>query len=417
MFIIKSKLLFNFYLSKYLNKDRLLFYLIFFSIFVIVFNFIKYKTIMLDDYVWVNLSEDFFDEIGISDGRHRPLFGFLGYLINIFIKNTIGFLMEDSIKFSWRIMNFTFLFFSVILSYFTINKICNNKTLAFIFSLFVLTSPQLIYGLSLGVPLIHGFFIFYLSVFLFVDFIYETDLKKSTRKLILYSFIIGVLMLGKAHYNIVFTIFLASFLRLRVADFKNGLFFLIIQAIPLLLYIFILNLNGFEYKNYEYNRGDFSLINFIFTTFIDRNVSLFVNLWNFYNLLNMSPLHMLKYGSGLIFSSLLFISLIYKLFSLRAVLILIYFYSTSGILLLTSFSIPRHAGDFEPIVFFFLASCFFYFYNYFSFKKIIKTIYFIFFLVIFYISQSGIYWAEVHGQNFQQDFPLRFEILNIFNLY
>ncbi len=420
MFLIKSRLLFNYYFSKYLNRDNNLLYLIIFSSLVIFFNLLKYETIMLDGYVWHNLTEDFFGEIGTTDGRHRPLFGFFGYLIHLFIHPILGLFSQDTVLISWRIMNILLFYSCVILSYFSMLKLTNNKVLSYLFSLFVLTSPQLVYSLSLAVPLLHGFWIFYFSLFLFIDYLYENNLESKKRKLVIYSFIIGVLMLGKAHYNIIFTIFLCSLIRLRFNEAIQGLVFLFIQAIPLALYVLMLNLFGYDYQNYEFDRNDFSLLDFVYNTFI-ANPNLpetyIGKLINFIIILTIEPFSMLRKGSGVVYSSILFIALLYKLFSLRSFIILVYYYSTSGILVLTSFSLARHAGDFEPICFFFLAILISYIYSKFDSKTYIKNLLIIIFFINFIISQSGIYFTYIHGEDFESAFPMRFEIFRIFNFY
>ena len=420
MFFIKSRLLFNYYFSKYLNRDINLLYLILFSSLVIFFNLLKYETIMLDGYVWHNLTEDFFGEIGTTDGRHRPLFGFFGYLIHLFIHPIVGLFSQDTVLISWRIMNILLFYSCVILSYFSILKLTNNRVLSYLFSLFVLTSPQLVYSLSLAVPLLHGFWIFYFSLFLFIDYLHENNLETKRKKLFIYSFIIGLLMLGKAHYNIVFTIFLCSLIRLRSNEVIQGFAFLFIQAIPLALYVLILNLYGYDYQNYEFDRSDFSLLDFAYNAFIaNPNLpnSYFGKLMNFIYILTIEPSKMLFKGSGIVYSYILFAALIFKLFSLRSLIVLIYYYSTSGILILSSFSLARHAGDFEPICFFFLAILIAHIYSKFNSKLLIRNLIIIIFFINFFISQSGIYFTNIHGVDFESSFPMRFEIFSIFNLY
>jgi hypothetical protein len=36
-----------------------------------------------DGYIWESLGNNFFKNVGQSDGQHRPLFGFIAYLISL----------------------------------------------------------------------------------------------------------------------------------------------------------------------------------------------------------------------------------------------------------------------------------------------------------------------------------------------
>ena len=131
------------------------------------------------------------------------------------------------------IVNFILLFFTVYLFYLIIKKLISSRV-AFLSSFLLIFSPMVHTYLIQPETNMFGLFAIILSLYLLLNYISAA----SWKKLIAFSLIIGVLMLGKKILALsIFILILSFFFKRR----KEGIVFLILHLLPLLIWSLWIN--------------------------------------------------------------------------------------------------------------------------------------------------------------------------------
>jgi len=158
---------------------------------------------------------------------NRPLYPFLIFLVSlpfrIFITPSYGLAFACAI-----LLNFILIASTVCLFYWFVKRVLSQKA-AFLASLLLIFSP--FSHLSIIQPMAEMLMAF--AVMASVCLLYIYIKNPSWLKLVFFSFIIGLFMLGKMFFAIGLFIFL---LALYFKRFKEGLVFLALQFLPLLLW-------------------------------------------------------------------------------------------------------------------------------------------------------------------------------------
>jgi|694.fasta_scaffold76123_2 hypothetical protein len=354
------------------NRNAYL-YIIFLSIALTLFSHSIFPIRDSDSFVWIPMSEDFFNNIDENVGRHRPFFGFLSYLIAILLK-VIG-LKDISLPIgtgdyfkvatdyevqgdialyfiSWMILNYLFYVLSLIFAYKAAIKLTNNVKIGLLFATILAIAPEFITWLNDIPIMVPGTFIIYFSLYGIISIATEEDARVLNKKIIIYGLIYGILMLGKAQYNILIAIVTYVIL------FNRKLFnvtakFTLIQFIPLICWILYLSIFGKGYAVYEVENPYGSIIDYwrgIFT----RNDPL-----TWIDIIFTSPIYnfsiVLTFGLGIVMTIILYLTLIYYYKFELGKFILVYFYSTALFLHLVNFMMPRHTFEVAPIAYFGMA--------------------------------------------------------------
>lgn len=168
-----------------------------------------------------NFNSQYFEEhVFLS----RPLYPFLIFLLSLpfrfFTTPSYGIIFGLAI-----FLNFI-LITSAVLLFFSLLKKMFSLKIAFLSSILLIFSPYI--HASLIQPLAEMLMVFILSLTAY--FLYSYIKKPSIPKLVIYSLIVGIFMLGKMFFAISFFILLLS---LYFKRYKEGIAFLIIHLIPL----------------------------------------------------------------------------------------------------------------------------------------------------------------------------------------
>ena len=167
------------------------------------------------------------EELGGRFTLARPLYPFLIFLTSI----PFSFLSAPSLSlifFLSILVNFILISLAVILFFFLLKNLFSLKV-AWLSSVLLIFSPFV--HNSIVQPLAEMLMIF--AVALTAYFLYNYIKKPSIPKLIFYSLVIGVLMLGKMFFAISFFILL---LAIYFKRYKEGIIFSIVHLIPLALW-------------------------------------------------------------------------------------------------------------------------------------------------------------------------------------
>lgn len=168
----------------------------------------------------------------------RPLYSFLiasfAYLPKLFF-NSFATIFASTI-----FLNFVLAFASVALFYYFCKKLINSRV-ALLSALLLVFSPYLHLWLVQPVPEMLTIFIIIATLFLLQKYIENP----SRLKLIIFSLIIGVFMLGKMVFALsIFVLLLAFYFR----RYKEGVVFLIVHLIPLAFwYLTVTRVLGIPY--------------------------------------------------------------------------------------------------------------------------------------------------------------------------
>jgi len=181
-----------------------------------------------DALLYLELGRDFSAEAYRGHAfTERPLWPFLIFLSSKFISLFIS--VSDALIFGLAmLLNFILAGTAVLLFFLLIEKLISLKT-AWLSSILLIFSPFVHTFLNQPMAETLMLFIVVFSVFL----LYHYLKKPSILKLIVFSLIFGILMLGKMFFAITFFILLLSFYFRR---YKEGIIFLMLQPIPLLLW-------------------------------------------------------------------------------------------------------------------------------------------------------------------------------------
>ena len=156
----------------------------------------------------------------------RPLYTFIVHVVSLPLH-----LVSNSYSTTFLaglFVNFVLFFFTVLLFYLLIKKIVSSR-IAFLSSILLIFSPFAHAWLVQPETNIFGAFELMLSLY----FIYDYVKNPSSKKLIIFSLIIGTMMLGKKFLAISFFILILSVYFKR---YKEGIIFFLIHAVPFLLW-------------------------------------------------------------------------------------------------------------------------------------------------------------------------------------
>lgn len=149
----------------------------------------------------------------------------------------------ESAAIAFLIVKFLFYITCSLFMYFLIEKFLNSK-IAIIGVFFFLTHPFMIYHAThLSIPEF-SFFIPIIILYLFSNISEKYSLKKN----IIFSLILGILMLAKQAYGIYIAIIIFSLFFKRYIEVALSV---LVHLIPLIIYLFLLKLNNIEYYNHE----------------------------------------------------------------------------------------------------------------------------------------------------------------------
>lgn len=219
-----------------------------------IYPLISNYHINLDSAAHILLAHDFPKAYfrGIHTFLNRPLYAFLVFLVSKPLH-----LISDSYSFTFvagLFLNFVLFFLTVSLFYLLIEKIISSRV-AFFSSILLIFSSFVHVWLVQPSTQIFGLFEVILSLYL----LYSYSAKPSFKKLIIFSLITGILMLGKMFFAIPFFILILAFFFKR---YKEGALFIIAFFIPLILwYIIVTKVFGLNYYSGEMTDFNMYLIN------------------------------------------------------------------------------------------------------------------------------------------------------------
>jgi len=254
-------------------------------------------------------------------------------LINLFFDNAwSAFLLQHDILFV----------LTGIFAFKLAHEFSRNANQAFFFALMPISSAQSILWLNHTLINVEGIFLLYFAFWMLIDYVNtpEDDLRKKRRKIWLYSIAYGLLMLGKAQYNIAIAIvtFVVLFERRRL---REAIVFFSIQLAIVPIWAIVAKFAfSANYTVYEVSRRDFSLFDLIV-----GNFGSFAKLYHLPNGLLFGAVSILNQGTGLIVTFAVLLSIGYFLREKLGKFLVVYFLATSFFLLIVQFLIPRHAGD------------------------------------------------------------------------
>lgn len=156
----------------------------------------------------------------------RPLYPFLVYLISQplhLISNSYSLTFVAGL-----FLNFVLFFFTVFLFYLLVKNLISSRV-AFLSSVLLIFSPFAHAWLVQPETNIFGAFTVILSLYL----IYNYTTHPSIKKLIIFSLLIGILILGKKFFAITFFILI---LAIYFKRYKEGIIFFILHLIPFFLW-------------------------------------------------------------------------------------------------------------------------------------------------------------------------------------
>lgn len=161
----------------------------------------------------------------------RPLYSFLVAVVAFLPRLIID--SYATIFASAILLNFIFGFLSVVMFYYLCEKMISSRVAA-LSSFLLIFSPSFHLWLVQPMPEMFTVFMIISSLLLFYNYLK----KPSILKFVIFSFIIGILMLGKMLFGIsVFIIICALYFR----RYKEGIIFLAVHLIPLFLwYLFVI---------------------------------------------------------------------------------------------------------------------------------------------------------------------------------
>lgn len=266
---------------------------------------------------------------------NRPLYPFTVYLISRPLH-----LISDSYSLTFVagiFLNFILFFLTALLLYSLTSKLINPRV-GILSSFLFIFSPFAHVWLSQPETNIFGAFMVMLSLYL----IYNYIKAPSQKKLIIYSLVVGVLMLGKMLFAISIFVLLLAFIYKR---YREGITFFIIHVIPVALwYLWVTKVWGLVYFSAEitdYNMGVW-LINIFY--------------WPWFKTAGAFLSALPRYFSSLVYGFLLvpviFAALGYKSFSISKKNLILFgfafsFFAQSFIADLFS---PRHGFLIFPLV-------------------------------------------------------------------
>lgn len=382
-------------LKIFTDKNFELFLLYLFTSLSIIINLISKPNYGFDAFIWIPLTDNFFENIGDSLGIHRPFFAFIAYLVNTFFE----FFFNNPESFTWRFLNYIYFILSILFFYKGSKILLKSKEIAALSALSLAISPQFIANLHVININLHGFFILFFSYYLLIFYFFNEHIFIKKYNLVIISIIFGLLMLGKAHYNIFLAIIFFGIFSFKRKYLIDTLIFTFTVIFVLLFYMSILDLFNLSYQNYEIKRSDYSLLDrFLNDILIYDSYFFSIYYWLLRSL--QGSFNIIYLGLGPIYLLTFFYYFGSNLLNRIGFYFLIYFVGTALFLDLTSFIIPRHAGDFSIISylgFSFIAlglkNTFFC-----EKEKLFRILLFIFYAFFLIVNSSNLLHEPIHGQ-------------------
>ena len=154
--------------------------------------------------------------------------------------------------------------------------------------------------LSVFMLLLHPFAIVNLTTFhtnelqfinpIIILFLFNNLINKfSTKKIIVFSFVVGTLMLARQNYAIYLSVLFFSFFKLK--QYKASILSFFIHLMPLIIWYIFLKWYGLDYYNHEVEAYEQGAWLFKRTTFIQPLALIQSILIGLYKWLNLFPLH------------------------------------------------------------------------------------------------------------------------------
>lgn len=333
-----------------------------------------------DGYIWIPGAIDFFGNIPESDAVHRPFFAFLAHLIFLLIKNfisdtyTLFNIKNDRYSdtfeiisgdpaialLSWNILNFICYLLIVNLAYKATLLTLGEKKIAFYTSTLVAVSSEMISWFFNTPIMIPGALVIYLMWYLVARF-FIVELKNPSSSInkyvVLSGFIYGVLMLGKAQYNVliamfIYVMFFAPKLMSKLIIFVTS------QFAPLLLWVSYLLFKNRSYRVYEISRNDYSIVSYWRDNIIISDSTTWLDF------LIVKPIQSFitvsTRGIGVFFTAALVIAIFYFYYNYNwGRFAAVYFLSTIVFLHTVNFLGPRHMFEIGIIAYLYCAILFF----------------------------------------------------------
>lgn len=321
-----------------------------------------------DGYIWLPMSWDFFGSISESDGVHRPLYGFLAYLLvkSFEIANGFGFPASDisgflggsdipfpsSVVLAWVFLNYLSLVSSGLTAFIIFRKLRLPSLEALLFALIVCTATESFAYANYTLIQPAGFFGIYLMGFIVVRLYMilggaETGRFSTGREISLSFLLIGVLMLGKAEYY--FVIFGAFWIAILTKRFLYVALAIISGVLPVLAWIGLLALFGIHYENYEVSRRDYSLFGWWLDVYRAEGLVGFLHQMLVAPL--TSDISVLLLGLGTIPTATLLIMIIRTFPSRLSLIFISYSLFAVWFLRAVNFWLPRHAYEIAPLAY------------------------------------------------------------------
>jgi len=318
-----------------------------------------------DGFIWIPLAKNFFGEIASNVGQHRPLFGFITFLISLPVRaipidfklkilegapNLNNYIevsgLDAKIIVSWMISNYLFYLLAINLAYLSVRKFFPDKNVALLFAIFVLISGEMIGWLNNIPIMVQGTAIIYISLYMLCVFLKEKSQFIKKQQSWQFGLVFGILMLGKAEYGILISVFFSVLIFYR-KELKNLLRFTLGQFIPLISWYLILNIFGKGYAVYEVSRSDYKIIDYW------RSILQFDSVQSVFYSLVSNPISkgttMSFAGLGIIvtFSAILTIGFFSR--ENLGKFLAVYVLATVYFLHLVNFLMPRHTFELAPI--------------------------------------------------------------------
>jgi len=352
-------------LSKYFSLNSKEFILLITTTLLYIFVFSLYPIRDADSGVWITMAKDFFGSLDTNIGVHRPLFGFLAFVIASSLKFITPEIIEitfatginDQSKMaqglearafiSWMILNYIFYIIIVLIAYKTALLLLKETRTAFIYALFVLVSTELTNWLTNLAIMVQGVLIVHISIYFLVKYSLSNFVVR--KKISTYfGIMFGILMLGKAEYQfIIFLTLLMPFYYRK--HLRNYILFIFFQSIPLVLWSTYLNIFKSGYRVYEINRDDYNIIDYWISSISKEPITGIVDF--FFVLPFQGFISSVPSGLGIIFTISIFLTTGFFLKEEIGKFLLLYIYSTAFFLFVVNFAMARHTFEYGPIAY------------------------------------------------------------------
>ncbi|MFN8391176.1 MAG: hypothetical protein U0136_12870 [Bdellovibrionota bacterium] len=325
------------------------------TVFTVLLNTLWFPNVNADGYIWVPITREL-SAIATSDGRHRFLFALPAWAMYHLCQLIAPVERYSPAEFArignvWRVENAAFYALSVWFAFDGMRRLTESARFAFFFATFVATSAHFFLNLSFACVNLHGFFVNYLTLWLCAVYVTSSP-EKQRQQIIPFSLLFGTMMLGKAHYNIVgaLALYVLAFERRYL---KDVVIFGLLQFVPLLLWAKVILPYGLhsQYANYEFARPGYSLADYWHSAYLSKGFPR--GLFALFDAVRRSVWSLISTGMGFGFWLVFLLGVALTVSRPIGALLLGYILITDLYLVLANFSLPRHAEDFGPALYFY----------------------------------------------------------------